>query len=106
MRSGMIAAVAAGFVVIGTAGYFANEWWACRSLRQDYRTFAMETILDQQLANAARDPKLDEVIRKKADAAVMRAGQTLFDLERRCGKHEAVEAQLEATQIVLGQPTY
>lgn len=34
--AGMIATAAVGVLVLGSAGYLANEWRVCRSLESDY----------------------------------------------------------------------
>lgn len=95
------ALIAAGALALGTGGYFANEWRVCSGLRDEYRTFAMETLANERLKSAAQSPAFDKMIEKETDAAVMRAGQALYDLQHRCGKKEAVKAQLEATELVL-----
>ncbi len=101
-KAGLIAAGAAAALALGIAGYFANEWRACSSLKADYLAFAKGTLADQQLKSSVNRPEFDKFIKQKTDAAVMKAGQTLFDLKSRCGDREATEAEVEAQQLVLG----
>ncbi|MCX9146576.1 hypothetical protein [Erythrobacter sp. WG] len=101
-KPGIIAAGVASVLAVGTAGYFANEWRVCRSLKADYLAFAQGSLADQQLKNAVDRPEFDRFIAEKTDTAVMEAGQTLFDLETRCGKRAAVDAQVEALELILG----
>jgi hypothetical protein len=101
-KTGLIVAGIAATLALGTGGYFANEWRVCSSLKADFLAFAQGSLADQQMKTAVNRPEFDKFIKQKTDAAVMKAGQTLFDLQERCGDRAATEAQVEAQELVLG----
>lgn len=101
-KPALIAAGILGALVLGTGGYFANEWRVCRSLHQDFMTFAKASLTDQQLMVAADSAAVAKMMKLRADERVEKAGQTLFDLQDRCGEKAAVDAQLDAQQMILG----
>jgi hypothetical protein len=102
----LIAVGIVGTLAMGTAGYFANEWRVCQALHDDYITSTKAMMADLQLKSAARHPAVDKLVDLRNDQRVETGGQTLFDLEQRCGDKASADAQIEAQQMVLGTGPY
>lgn len=99
-RPALIAASVAGTVALGTAGYFANEWRACRMLEAGFLEETIAIGTDLQSADAMHTSINEEQVGDRVAASVEKANRLYSRIRSRCGEETAAAVQRKGLDTV------
>lgn len=103
MRPAAVASIILAIGVLGTGGYFANEWRVCGSLEQDFldTTYAFQKRQELRYNVASLGIDSDDAGHQRADdLGIQQIQRQLEQVFSRCGMRAGSEARRKGDEVL------